>query len=74
GYAAVLIGGPASTSIAVASHGDAGVDSGAVLRDLLARHGGKGGGRPELAQGGGLTGPPADVLQSARELLTRSRA
>ncbi|MGH9408272.1 MAG: alanyl-tRNA editing protein [Vicinamibacterales bacterium] len=74
GYATVLIGGPASASIVVASHGDAGVDSGAVLRDLLGRHGGKGGGRPELAQGGGLTAPPADVLQSARELITRNRA
>jgi alanyl-tRNA synthetase len=45
------------------------MDSGAVLRALVQRHGGKGGGRPELAQGGGITAAPEDVLQSARTLI-----
>lgn len=69
GHVAVLVGDPPSAPIVVARAADARVDAGAVLRQLLQRHGGKGGGRPELAQGGGLTSPPADVLQSARDLL-----
>ena len=38
---------------------------------IVQRHGGKGGGRPELAQGGGITAPPAAVLEHARELVAR---
>ena len=37
----------------------AATDCGAVLKQLAARFGGKGGGRPELAQGGGLQGDAA---------------
>jgi alanyl-tRNA synthetase len=55
--------------IVVARAADAAVDAGAVLKQLVQRHGGKGGGRPELAQGGGLTGAAADVLQSARDFI-----
>ena len=69
GHVAVLVGGPAPAPIVVARAPESGIDSGALLRALLARHGGKGGGRPELAQGGGLTSAAADVLQSARELV-----
>jgi alanyl-tRNA synthetase len=56
-------------AIVVARAGDVGLDSSAVLRQLVSRHGGKGGGRPELAQGGGLTAAASDVLQSAREIV-----
>lgn len=69
GYVAVLVGGPESTPLVVARGSESGVDSGALLRSLLTRHGGRGGGRAELAQGGGLTSPAADVLASARELI-----
>ncbi len=69
GHAVVLIGDPPVSPIVVARAADVALDAGAVLRQLVQRHGGKGGGRPELAQGGGLTSPAADVLQSARELL-----
>lgn len=68
-HVAVLLGGPAPAPIVVARGADAGVDSGALLRELLSRHGGKGGGRPELAQGGGVSAPADDVLKSARELI-----
>ena len=68
-HVAVLVGDPPTMPIVVARAADAAVDAGAVLKQLVQRHGGKGGGRPELAQGGGLTGPAADVLQSARDLL-----
>jgi alanyl-tRNA synthetase len=36
---------------------------------LLTRFGGKGGGRPDVAQGGGLSGSMADILAAAREAL-----
>jgi alanyl-tRNA synthetase len=70
GHVAVLLGDPAPAAVVVARGADAAVDAGAVLKALLSRHGGKGGGRPEFAQGGGITSAAADVLQSARDLLT----
>ena len=69
GHVAALVGGAAPSSIVIARASDVALDSGAILRSLVERHGGKGGGRPELAQGGGIFAPPAEVLQSARELL-----
>ena len=39
------------------------------LRSLLAEFGGKGGGKPELALGGGLTGELEQILSAARRLL-----
>jgi hypothetical protein len=36
---------------------------------LLDRFGGRGGGRPELAQGAGLVGKSDEILAAARELL-----
>jgi alanyl-tRNA synthetase len=71
GHAAVLVGGPSASPIVVARAQDVAFDSGALLRALVERHGGKGGGRPELAQGGGITAPPAEVLQSARTLIAQ---
>jgi len=68
-HAVVLVGGPAPAPIVVARAPDTPLDSGAVLRNLVERHGGKGGGRPELAQGGGVTAPAEDVLQGARTLI-----
>jgi alanyl-tRNA synthetase len=69
GHIAVLIGGPAPAPLVVARAADVTLDSSALLRALLERHGGKGGGRPDLAQGGGLMSAPADVVQSARALV-----
>ena len=68
-YAAVLVGGPSPAPIVVARAQGVALDSGALLRTLVERHGGKGGGRPELAQGGGITAPSGDVLQSARTFI-----
>jgi len=71
GHAAVLVGGPSASPIVVARAQDVALDSGALLKALVERHGGKGGGRPELAQGGGITAPSAEVLQSARTLIAQ---
>jgi len=43
-----------------------------VLGALVKEFGGRGGGRPELAQGGGLAGEPASILVSATEAMKRS--
>ena len=69
GYVAILVGEPPPAALVVARSAGLPHDAGALLRQLVDRHGGKGGGRPELAQGGGVTSPASDVLQSARELL-----
>ena len=69
GYLAILVGAPAPAALVVARSAGLPHDSGALLRQLVDRHGGKGGGRPELAQGGGVTSPVSDVLQSAREIV-----
>ncbi len=71
GHAAVLVGGPSASPIVVARAHDVAFDSGGLLKTLVERHGGKGGGRPELAQGGGITAPSAEVLQSARTLIAQ---
>ena len=69
GYSAALIGAPAPSSVVIARAADASTDAAAVLRALIERFGGKGGGRPELAQGGGLLGDPQEMASAARALL-----
>ena len=69
GHVAVLVGDPPASLIVISRASDVSVDAGAVLKQIVQRHGGKGGGRPELAQGGGLVSPAADVLRSAAEFL-----
>jgi alanyl-tRNA synthetase len=76
GFVAVLFGPPAPASIVVARSADVALDSAAVLRTVTERFGGKGGGRPELAQGGGVTGPMREAIDFAKrtiqELCARS--
>jgi alanyl-tRNA synthetase len=50
----------------------ASLDASKVLRQLLDQFGGKGGGKPDLAQGGGLNGAPEAIAASARELVGRT--
>jgi len=72
GCTACLLSADERPLVVIARSADVAVDSAAVLRRLIERFGGKGGGRPELAQGGGLTGEPDDILGAARELIGRS--
>ncbi len=53
----------------VAGSSDASLDARAVLAALVGRFGGKGGGKPDLAQGGGLTGNLQEMLAAARAVL-----
>ena len=57
---------PAQVVIARGAHSS--VDAGATLKQLAAKFGGKGGGKPDLAQGGGLAATTAELLAVAREL------
>ena len=56
--------------VVIARGADAQVDAGALLKQLAAKFGGKGGGKPDLAQGGGLNAGSADLISAARALIT----
>lgn len=69
GYVAGLLSGPSPLAVVVARSADRATDCGAVLKQLAARFGGKGGGRPEMAQGGGLHGDAREIVDYLRSLL-----
>jgi alanyl-tRNA synthetase len=72
GHAAVVLGPPASGSpLVVARAADVDVDAAALLRAIVARFGGKGGGRPDLAQGGGAAASQADLASFVKQELSR---
>jgi len=61
-----------SPCLAVVSRSqDLSFDAGAVLKQLIERFGGKGGGKGAMAQGGGLSGEPRAILDAAREGISR---
>ena len=70
GVAAMLMSIGDPVAVVVARSQDVPVDAGKTLRALLDRFGGRGGGRPELAQGAGLVGKSDDILAAARDLLS----
>jgi alanyl-tRNA synthetase len=51
--------------VVFARSADSPVDVAALLKKTLERFGGRGGGRPNLAQGGGLSGSAKDILEFA---------
>jgi alanyl-tRNA synthetase len=59
--------------VVVARGANANVDAGAVLKQLTAKFGGKGGGKPDLAQGGGLASSATELVAAARALLTGAK-
>jgi len=70
GAAVVLFSKAVPALVVVACHPACGVDAGATLKALVTRFGGKGGGRPDLAQGGGLNAAPEALVSAAREVLS----
>ena len=70
GVVAVLVSAGNPVAVVVARSQDAALDSSKGLRMLLDRFGGRGGGRPELAQGAGLVGKIEDILSAAREAVS----
>jgi alanyl-tRNA synthetase len=72
GLVAVLVNDARPALAVVARSADVDLDANAIFRQLAARFGGKGGGRPDLAQGGGLDAAAADVLDAARDAIASS--
>jgi alanyl-tRNA synthetase len=69
--AAVALFSRTSPALAVVARGaQCYIDAGAVLKALMQKFGGRGGGKPELAQGGGLAAGAEDLLTEARRLLS----
>jgi len=69
GAAVVLFSASSPALAVIACHPNAGVDANATLKALSAKFGGKGGGKPDLAQGGGLSGSSNELISAARRLL-----
>jgi alanyl-tRNA synthetase len=68
--AAVALFSRSSPALAVVARGAAvPVDASAVVKTLHSRFGGRGGGKPELAQGGGLLATEPDLVAAARDAL-----
>lgn len=65
GMVAVLVGDGQPAPVVVARADDVTIDAGRVVKALVAQFGGRGGGRPELAQGG-IAADAQSVLAGAR--------
>jgi len=59
--------------IVIARGTGATVDASALLKALTAKFGGKGGGKPDLAQGGGLSGSATELSEFIRNLAGERR-
>ena len=73
GHAAVLVSRKPPLSLVVARAEDVPLDAGSLVKEIAARFGGRGGGRAELAQAGGLDAPPEAVLAAVPAHLPISR-
>jgi alanyl-tRNA synthetase len=69
GYIVVLCSASSPLLVVAARSPDVNVSSQHVVAELVTSFGGRGGGRPELAQAGGLTGSQDAVLARVRALL-----
>ncbi len=69
GHTALLFSTPAPSAVVIARAPDAAFDCAAALKRLTERFGGKGGGRKDLAQGGGLQGSIDEMIAFGKELL-----
>ena len=72
GHVAVLTSDARPVAVVVARAHDVELDAAAVIRGVLDRWDGRGGGRPEVAQGGGLDADPDEVTALARRLLSQA--
>jgi alanyl-tRNA synthetase len=70
GFLAVLVGDGQPAPVIAARSADVSFDAAAWLKQAVARFGGRGGGRPEMAQGG-LPAAADDVLAFARESMNQ---
>jgi alanyl-tRNA synthetase len=70
--AVALFSATSPHAVVVARSPGMSVDVGAVLGELIARFGGRGGGKADLAQGGALAADLAELLGVTRQLLQRA--
>jgi alanyl-tRNA synthetase len=68
--AALVSSGPPAL-VVIARSRDRSVDSSAVLKELVQQFGGRGGGKADMAQGGGLDAAPARIVDAARAAIER---
>ena len=66
----VLFTSARPAQVVIARGASATIDAGTVLKQLAAKFGGKGGGKPDLAQGGGLNASGAELISAARSMIT----
>jgi len=71
GVVSGLISATEPVLVVLARSVDLSVDVAAILKTLLAQVGGKGGGKPDLAQGGGMTGSPAEIKAAIQAIIDR---
>jgi alanyl-tRNA synthetase len=66
GLLVVLVSSSTPALVVIARSADISVSSQKLLASLIAEFGGRGGGRPELAQGGGLAATPQSIFERVR--------
>jgi len=69
GYMVVLVSTAKPALVVVARSEDRSVQANQLLSALMARFGGRGGGKPNFAQGGGLDASPETILDAARTMI-----
>jgi alanyl-tRNA synthetase len=69
GYAVVLVSTARPALVVAARSGDVAVSAQQIIAALTSKFGGRGGGKPELAQAGGVDAAPEEILAAARETL-----
>lgn len=67
GTLAVIVSSAVPAAIVVARGAGVTIDAGQLLKALTEKFGGRGGGKPELAQGGGLNATPEEIFRAVRE-------
>jgi alanyl-tRNA synthetase len=70
GHIVVLVSATRPALLVVTRSQDLDLQANRVLAALVAQFGGRGGGRPDIAQAGGLDAPSSEILAAARTLLT----
>jgi alanyl-tRNA synthetase len=69
GFVTVLVSNSAPALVVAARSADVSLSCDALVATLTSAFGGRGGGRPELAQAGGLQGSPAAIIDAVRRAL-----
>jgi alanyl-tRNA synthetase len=72
GFLAVFLSTASPSLIVAARSSDVIVTCNDIVGSLAKRFGGRGGGKPDLAQGGGLNAPVEEILIAARQLIQQS--